>query len=102
MQTLTNNQTPFSTLLELPVNDDLQVTLPMAIGRKALKQNNGHISVIVLDDLLLFVPKELESVKAAKEFEQIMIEEGVTLEDLLDGIAETRAEIYRERYKQNG
>lgn len=102
MQMLANNQTPFSTFLELTVNDDFQVTLPQEIGRKALMENNGHINVIVLDDLLLFVSKELETTKAAKEFEQIMAEEGVSLEDLLGGIAETRAELYRERYKQNG
>lgn len=74
-----------------------QVTIPQAV-RESLSLNQGDIlTVVQLGDAVLFTPQKLQTPKLAEKFTQIMDEEGVTLADLLAGLAEEREIIHRER-----
>ncbi|MFQ5434757.1 MAG: hypothetical protein ACE5FD_07760 [Anaerolineae bacterium] len=50
------------------------------------------------NDILTIPIKPLLLPELSRQFSAIMDEEGVTLADLLDGLAEEREAIYQERY----
>jgi hypothetical protein len=58
----------------------------------------GAYTVVQFDSFLLLYPKRLTSVEALEGMRQVLEEEGVTLDDLLNGLDEVRQEIYDERY----
>ncbi len=58
----------------------------------------GAYTVVQLDTFLLLYPKRLVSLEALEGMRQVFEEEGVTLDDLLEGLDEVRQEIYDERY----
>ena len=51
---------------------------------------------------LNLLPEELLLPELSRQFSAIMDEEGVTLADLLAGLAEERKAIYQELYGENG
>jgi bifunctional DNA-binding transcriptional regulator/antitoxin component of YhaV-PrlF toxin-antitoxin module len=76
-----------------------QLTLPQPV-RESLTDNPDALDLLTLvqiDDFLILTPKSLQLSRLSKEFSAIMEEEGVTLADLLEGVAEAREAIWRER-----
>ncbi len=74
-----------------------QVTIPQPV-RESLSLNQGDILTIMqIGDTLLLTPKVLRTPALAEQFTKIMEEEGVSLDDLLEGLAEEREIIYQER-----
>jgi len=79
-----------------------QVTIPQPV-RESLSLNQGDIlTVVQLGDTVLLTPQKLRTPALAEQFTQIMEDEGVTLADLLAGLAEERASIHRERQTSAG
>lgn len=76
-----------------------QLTLPQPV-RESLAEVVDDLDLLTLvqiDDLLFLTPKSLRLPRLSKQFSAIMEEEGVTLADLLEGLAEEREAIWRER-----
>ena len=62
----------------------------------------GAYTIVHFDSFLLLYPKRLVSLEALEGMRQVFEEEGVTLDDLLNGLDEVRQEIYDERYGRRG
>ena len=74
-----------------------QVTIPQPV-RDALSLTQGDVlTVVQVGDVILLTPRQLRTPALAEQFTAIMEEEGVTLADLLAGLAEEREALRRER-----
>jgi len=74
-----------------------QITVPQAI-RERLEVNDGDFLVLVeIGDLIFLAPKSLQVPRLADKLADMMDEAGITLADLLLGLEEERAAIWKER-----
>lgn len=74
-----------------------QVTIPQPV-RESLSLDEGEIVIVIqVGNAILLTPHQPQTPELAKDFSKIMEEEGVSLADLLEGLAEERAAIHRER-----
>ena len=75
-----------------------QVTIPARI-RKRLNIGDGTLlSFLQIGEVILLSPRRLVVPGAQKEIAWIMEEEGVTLQELLEGLEEERLRYNREEY----
>ncbi|MBI3536839.1 MAG: hypothetical protein HY070_04680 [Chloroflexi bacterium] len=58
----------------------------------------GEFTVIQLDGLLLLSPKRFVTLEIMEDIRRVLNQDSVTLEDLLDGLAQVREEIHQERH----
>lgn len=58
--------------------------------------------ISLFDSFVPLYPKRLVSLEALEGMRRVFEEEGVTLDDLLEGLDEVRQEIYDERYGGKG
>ena len=77
-----------------------QITIPQTVRDKwAAKTNDLDVlNLIEIGDAVFLSPKKLLLPELSKQFSALMDEEGVSLADLLEGLAEERQAIYQERY----
>ncbi|MCP4425508.1 MAG: AbrB/MazE/SpoVT family DNA-binding domain-containing protein [Chloroflexi bacterium] len=77
-----------------------QITIPRPVREKWASEadNPDVLNLVQIGDALFLSPKQTLLPELSKQFSAIMDEEGVTLADLLEGLAEEREAIYRERY----
>lgn len=77
-----------------------QITIPQTVRDKwAAKANDLDVlNLIEIGDAVFLSPKKLLLPELSKQFSALMDEEGVSLADLLEGLAEERQAIYQERY----
>lgn len=74
-----------------------QVTIPKPV-RERLPAGEGDIlTLLQIDDVLILAPQELRVPALQARFREEMEEAGVTLADLLEGLAAERQAIHRER-----
>ncbi|MCL4261567.1 MAG: hypothetical protein KJ069_00055 [Anaerolineae bacterium] len=76
-----------------------QLTLPQPV-RESLAEAADALDMLTLvqiDDMLILTPKKLYVTELAKQISAEMERAGVTLADLLEGLAEEREAIWRER-----
>lgn len=77
-----------------------QITIPQAVRDKWAAE--GHepdvLNLVEIGDALFISPKKLLVPELSKQFSALMDEEGVSLADLLEGLAEERQAIHQERY----
>ena len=79
------------------VRDRGQITVPQAV-RKSLAVADGDFLVWVrLGDLILLTHKEPKTIQLTEKFSELMDEAGVSLADLLQGLAEERAALWKEQ-----
>ena len=79
------------------LRDRGQITLPQAL-RKSLAVDDGDFLVWVrVGDLILLAPKEPKTIELTEKFSELMDENGVSLADLLQGLAEERVALWKER-----
>ncbi len=75
-----------------------QFTIPAPI-RRAMGIKEGDVfSLIQLGDTLIATRKRLVAQEVARAIEALMEEEGLSLEDLLEGLEEERKRYVREKY----
>ena len=77
-----------------------QITIPRPVREKWASEadNPDVLNLVQIGDALFLSPKQALLPELSRQFSAIMDEEGVTLADLLEGLAEEREAIYRERY----
>lgn len=81
-----------------------QLTLPQPV-RESLTEVVDDLDLLTLvqiDDMLILTPKKLYVTELAKQISAEMERTGVTLADLLEGLAEEREAIWRERLAGEG
>ena len=77
-----------------------QITIPQAVRDKWAAEANEPdvLNLVEIGDAVFLSPKKLLLPELSKQFSALMDEEGVSLADLLEGLAEERQAIYQERY----
>lgn len=83
----------------LVVRDDNSIAIPPEIGKRLGITPGSRIYVYQLGETLSLRLKPSELLEACEEFEAVMEEEGVTLDDLLTGLEDERAAAAQERRK---
>ena len=75
-----------------------QFTIPARIRREMGIREGDVFSLIRLGETLIATRKRLVAPEVAEAIEALMEEEGITLEDLLEGLEEERRRYAREKY----
>jgi AbrB family looped-hinge helix DNA binding protein len=74
-----------------------QVTIPQPVRNKLLANEGDMLTLFQLDDLILLTPRQLRVPALTERFTAEMEKGNISLSDLLQGLAEERAAIHRER-----
>jgi AbrB family looped-hinge helix DNA binding protein len=85
-------------LAKVQVQERGAVTIPANIRREMAMGAGDTLTVLRVGDSLILTRKRLQLPEITAEFEAVMREEGVTLEDLLDDLDTQRAGYVREQY----
>ncbi len=75
-----------------------QLTIPKRVREKGALYDGEAVSIIPVGDSILVTPRKLELDEARRELRKIMKECGVTLDELIAGLAEERAGLFEETY----
>lgn len=77
-----------------------QITIPQTVRDKwaAEADEPDILNLIEIGDAVFLSPKKVLLPKLSKQFSKLMDEEGVSLADLLEGLAEERKAVYQEQY----
>lgn len=79
------------------LRDRGQVTIPKSVREQLPAAEGDILTLLQIDDLLILAPQELRVPALQARFREKMEEDGVSLADLLEGLAAEREAIYRER-----
>lgn len=79
-----------------------QLTIPQAVREQWSTQSGDVMTLVQFDEFAILTPATLKTPSLAKQFSQIMDEEGVSLADLLEGLAEERKNAYELNYSHEG
>jgi bifunctional DNA-binding transcriptional regulator/antitoxin component of YhaV-PrlF toxin-antitoxin module len=74
-----------------------QLTIPRAVRDKLVAKKGDVLTLVQIDDLVLLTPRQLRVPALTERFTAEMEKGDVSLSDLLQGLAEERAAIHRER-----
>lgn len=77
-----------------------QITIPQTVRDKwaAEAADLDMLNLIEIGDAVFLSPKKVLLPELSKQFSALMDEEGISLADLLEGLAEERQAIYQEKY----
>lgn len=77
-----------------------QITIPQSVRDKWAAEaiEPDVLNLVEIGDVVFLTPKKLLLPELSRQFSALMDEEGVSLADLLEGLAEERQAIYQERY----
>lgn len=76
------------------------ITIPAKLREKYDIQEGQIFSLLDLDGLFVLSPGVSEVEKNSRRIEKIRVEEGVSLQELLNGLRVERDRYYQERYSQ--
>lgn len=76
------------------------ITFPAKLREKYKIQEGDIFSILDLGGVFVLSPGASEVERLAREIERLLTEEGVSLQDLLDGLRDERDRYYKERYRQ--
>ena len=71
-----------------------QLTIPQPVREQWSTQNGDVMTLVQFDEFAILAPMMLKTPSLAKQFSQIMDEEGISLADLLEGLNEERKSSY--------
>jgi AbrB family looped-hinge helix DNA binding protein len=75
-----------------------QMTIPKAI-RKVSNIDEGQIvSMLPIGESILITPKPLQLDEARRQMKRILLSSGMTVEELVEGLNEERANLFGELY----
>lgn len=74
-----------------------QLTLPQAVREELQVDDGDFLTLTRINGCIVLTPKSLRISRLSKEFSAMMQQEDVSLADLLEGLAEEREQIWRER-----
>jgi AbrB family looped-hinge helix DNA binding protein len=75
-----------------------QITIPKSIRETSHLEEGQTVTLFPLGNSIIITPKRLELDEARRQMKKILQSSGVTVEELLEGLAEDRAELYGELY----
>lgn len=75
-----------------------QVTIPKPFRKDLGISDEDILNVVKIGDVIFLTTKKLTYLKLAREFRAIMKEKGITENDLLKELKNSRKEIYKEKY----
>jgi len=71
-----------------------QLTIPQAVRDQWSTQSGDMMTLVQFDEFAILAPALLKTPALARQFSQIMDEEGISLADLLQGLAAERENSY--------
>jgi AbrB family looped-hinge helix DNA binding protein len=75
-----------------------QLTIPKKIREMSHIEEGNVVSILPVGDSLIITPKILELDEARRQFRKLLKTSGLTVEELIEGVKEERAELFRETY----
>ncbi len=75
-----------------------QLTIPKEVREKGALYDGEAVTIIPVGDSILVTPRRLGLEEARREIRKIMKDAGLTLDDLLEGLKETRAKLIEDTY----
>lgn len=75
-----------------------QLTIPKKIREKSHLEEGQAVTIIPVGDSLIVTPKRLELDEARRQFRRLLRTSGVSVDELLAGLDEERAALYKETY----
>lgn len=82
------------------VQEGNTIEIPLELAKRLGITPGSQVYVYQLGETLSVRPKPSKLLEACEEFETVMLEEGVTLDDLLQGLEEEREAIAKEHQKR--
>ncbi|MBI3362943.1 MAG: hypothetical protein HY023_17720 [Chloroflexi bacterium] len=82
----------------LTVRKDEPLAVPLEFKEAIGLGEGGTYTVVRFNGLLLVYPKRLVSLQILENMRRVFEDDGVTLDALLNGLADIRQKIYDERY----
>jgi AbrB family looped-hinge helix DNA binding protein len=76
-----------------------QVTIPQPVRDQLVANEGDMLTLVQIDDLVLLTPRQIRIPGLTERFTAEMEKGEVSLADLLQGLAEERAAIHRERQR---
>lgn len=89
---------PKQYLLRLGANGQLE--LPQSIIEQFRLEEGDELALVQIDSLILFAPKPLIVPEMADKIADLREKNGLTVEDLIEGLQTTGPELYLEQYGQ--
>ncbi len=83
------------------VQEKGQVTIPAEIRSKLGLKKGDVVAFVETDQGVLISPQEVIATAALDQMRQVLIAQGLTLEDLMDSGRETRGKLLKEEYGLN-
>lgn len=78
------------------------VTLPAELRQKYNIEEGDTFRVLDLDGLFVLTPMVPMVPELAREIENMRLEEGISIQELLEGLREQRDRYYQEQYADDG
>ena len=93
-----NPKTSMQTAYELTIDENGSLTLPAEL-RSTLGLHTGDTITLIQGDSEIWVmPTRLLMPEIAREMEHLLIQKGLTADDLLTGLAAEREKLFKEQY----
>ena len=74
------------------------MTIPIEIRKNLRLEEGSYLSIVQVGNAIILTPKKVVAQKVRKAINRIMKKEGVTLDNLLEGLKEERAKYTKEKY----
>ena len=75
-----------------------QITIPKSIRESSHLEGGHSVTIFPLGNSVIIAPERLELNDARRQMKRILVASGVTVEELLEGLAEERANLFGELY----
>jgi AbrB family looped-hinge helix DNA binding protein len=75
-----------------------QLTIPKKIRETSHIEEGNVVSILPVGDSLIITPKRLELDEARKQLKKLLKASSLTIEELIEGLKEERAELFKETY----
>jgi AbrB family looped-hinge helix DNA binding protein len=75
-----------------------QLTIPKKIRETSHIEEGNVVSILPVGDSLIITPKRLELDEARRQLKKLLKASSLTIEELIEGLKEERAELFKETY----
>jgi bifunctional DNA-binding transcriptional regulator/antitoxin component of YhaV-PrlF toxin-antitoxin module len=75
-----------------------ELTIPKKIREMSHIEEGNVVSILPVGDSLIITPKILELDEARRQLRKLLKTSGLTVEELIEGVKEERAELFKEKY----
>jgi len=75
-----------------------QLTIPKKIRETSHIEEGNVVSILPVGDSLIITPRRLELDEARRQLKKLLKASNLTIEELIEGLKEERAELFKETY----